>query len=566
MKTIVFVLSTAMTLSQGPHRAASTAASGTFGNGDSRQVHCSADGRFVAFSSWADNLVSGDTNVATDVFVKDMTTGTIERVSVSSTGAQANGNCTEPRITPDGRYVVFVTTAGNLWAFDGNGTFDVYRHDRQTHTTVLASCSALGIVGNERSAAGSISDDGRFVAFASLAGNLAPNDQNGVVDVFVKDLDLSTIALVSATPGGAPGNQTSGGARIAGNGRYVAFDSFASDLIAGDGNGHQDAFVRDLVTAQTWCCSRGPGGVLGNGGSEALDISRDGQLVLWRSWATNLLATPTTGVAHQYVGSNVGGNTELVTVATGGAHADAASMFGDLSADGRFVVFQTLATNLVPGFGNPWSNRATVMLRDRVAGTTVAAGRDLGGSAPRADCEQPCMTDEARLVLFATTSIDVLHGHDGLAAQVVVADQRPDVPATFALRGAGCAGSAGVPMLDRDPETLAWGGTSLRLQGDGAVLGFGILALGFSATSWNGMALPLPLDGFGLAGCRLFTSVDLSIAITTGAYSPWQVALAIPNDPTWRGVTMHTQAWLLDPWANALGATVSNAASFTIGQ
>jgi Tol biopolymer transport system component len=559
LPTAVLLLFVTTLTAQGPHRCASRAANGDLANSSSRHSVCSADARFVAFASLADNLVPGDTNGNEDVFVRDMLLGTIQRVSTYPNGSEAPGPSVEPRITPDGRYVVFVTAVG-LDPFDSNGTWDVYRADRSTGSVVLASCSSLGLCGNSISGAATISDDGRYVAFESMAGNLTPNDGNGATDVFVKDLVLGTTELISRNPAGAAGNLASFGTAIAGNGRFVAFGSHATDLLAGDGNGCADVFVRDRQTGALTCCSRGPNSVLGNAGSDVQDITPDGSLVLWRSTATNLAAGATNGMPHLFVSSPLGTNTTLVSCATNGTQADNASAHGRLSADGRWVVFSTAAANLVPGFGNWWTNVATVMRRDLVAGTTTAAAKNLGGNAPRTDCADPSVSADGRLVVFTTQSMDVIEGIDGMHAMVVVADQQPAVVATFTLAGAGCAGSSGTPTLDRDPETLPWTGASFRLTGSGSPIGYGLLALGSS-----GLPVPLPLDGLGLPGCSVTATVDVTALLASTPYTPWTATLAVPADPNLRGLPLWFRAMQFDPWANAFGAALSNGAQATIG-
>jgi len=211
-------------------------------------VAISADGRYVAFSSSATNLVAGDTMGG--VFVRDRVKGTTTRVSVSTQGAPAFG--AEPAISADGRYVAFGSGASNLVAGDTNGIVDVFVRDRVAGTTTRVNISTRGAQTAhtdpdtmlEDSELPTISADGRYVAFLSGAGNLVDCDTNGIVDVFVRDRVRGTTTRVSVATRGAQANQRSSEPAISANGRYVAFSSDASNLVRGDTNGSSDVFVR----------------------------------------------------------------------------------------------------------------------------------------------------------------------------------------------------------------------------------------------------------------------------------------------------------------------------------
>lgn len=547
---------------QGPNRCASVNPNGACGNGNSHRPSLSADGRYVAFESAASDLVVGDTNGEQDVFVMDRTTGVVTRVSVASNGTQASAMSGEPAISADGRYVAFVSRSG-LSPFDSNGLPDVYRHDRATGQTVLVSCSALGIVGQDGSGAPSISGDGRFVAFRSLAWNLVPNDTNGWSDVFVKDLQTGQIEIVSSAAPNVGGNLPAGVGRISRDGRFVAFDSYASNLVANDTNGTADVFVRDRQTGGLWRVSVGPNSQQGDGASDVLDITADGSLVLYRSWASSLVIGDTNGCCDLFVSTTTGALTERVSVATSGAQGIGNSMFGTISGDGRFVAMGTRADNLVPGDFNQYQD---VVLRDRVAGITSRVSRSLGGGSLYSDCDLPVLEDNGRFVAYATASVNALAQPMFGSVQIVVTDTAPAVQATFQTFGQGCQGSVGVPSLDRHAESLPWTGTSLLLVGANAVGStFGLQVFGFSASQWSGIPLPAPLAGFGMGGCSLYTSIDAQLAFGAQPNGTWNVALAVPRGAGWLGAVLHTQAWLFDPWANALGATVSNAATLVCG-
>ena len=223
-------------------------------NGWSSSPSVSADGRYVAFTSIASNLIHGDTNKLPDVFVRDARTGKTTRVSVTSSGRQGVGKrysngSNAPAISGDGRYVAFHSDMTNLVRGDRNGVFDIFVHDRETGKTQRASVSSTGREANAESGGGeSFSADGRYVAFSSLATNLVAHDRNDITDVFIRDLHQHRTRLVSLGMHGQ-GDDASWvglGAAFTHDGRYLLFASWAANLVPGDTNGVADVFVRDL--------------------------------------------------------------------------------------------------------------------------------------------------------------------------------------------------------------------------------------------------------------------------------------------------------------------------------
>jgi Tol biopolymer transport system component len=218
---------------------------GTQGNGDSGSGSISADGRYLAFASSASNLVAGDSNGFGDVFVHDLISGTTERVSIATGGAQGSNVSGSPSISSDGRYVAFDSLAANLVPVDTNGARDVFVRDRLSGTTERVSVATGGAEGDFDSANASISADGRYVAFDSVATNLVPSDTNGGFDVFEHDRLFGTTERASIAFSGTQGNATSEFPAISAAGRYVTFQSSASNLVPDDTNGWVDIFIRD---------------------------------------------------------------------------------------------------------------------------------------------------------------------------------------------------------------------------------------------------------------------------------------------------------------------------------
>src|SRR5437773_638062 len=274
----------------------SVVSGGTEGNNASLGSALSADGRFVAFDSAAADLVAGGTNSVSDVFVHDRQTGGSERVSVAAGGAQGDGSsglvtfAFPPALSADGRFVAFVSFATNLVASDTNGATDVFVHDRQTGTTERVSVASDGTEGNAASAGATLSADGRFVAFHSAATNLVAGDTNGTNDVFVHDRQTGITERVSVASDGTQGNKASSYPALSADGRFVAFDSDATNLVAGDTNGTTDVFVHDRQTGTTERVSGASDGTQGNDASAGPALSADGRLVAFHSSATNLVA------------------------------------------------------------------------------------------------------------------------------------------------------------------------------------------------------------------------------------------------------------------------------------
>jgi Tol biopolymer transport system component len=340
----------------------SVSSSGAQGNGPSGySKSVSSDGRYIAFNSDATNLVQGDTNGLKDIFVRDLTAGTTTRVSVSSSGAQADGISGTVGLTRDGRYVVFVSEATKLVPGDTNGLMDVFVRDLIKGTTTLASVSNTGAEGDGDSSDCSISDDGRYVAFVSAAANLVSGDTNGEQDVFVRDLVKSTTTRVSVGNTGTQADSWSDTPDISSDGGHVVFLSEATNLVRGDTNGRQDVFVRDLEKRTTTRASVSGTGVQGDLQSQNPDISSDGRFVVFESNADGLVPGDTNRRDDIFVRDLVGGTTVRASVGADGAQGNDTSGNTAISSDGRYVVFDSLSSNLVPGDTNGFSD---AFLRD----------------------------------------------------------------------------------------------------------------------------------------------------------------------------------------------------------
>ena len=381
----------------------STDSAGNQGNLQSGGASISADGHHVAFYSDATNLVLGDTNNTIDVFVHDRITGVTSRVSVTNSGGQANSFSDGPSISSDGRYVVFQSSASNLVVNDTNGVADIFVHDRDTDadglydepgetTTERVSVDSTGTQANLNSiccgqSQPAISADGRYVTFISLAYNLVPGDTNGFRDVFVHDRQTGQTTRVSVDSAGNEGDGDEYSTSISADGRYVAFFSYATDLIPADTNGASDTFVHDRQTGETTRVSVDSSGSESNHHSDVATISSDGRFVSFTSWASNLVLDDTNGVQDVFVHDRQTGQTTRVSVDSSGIQGDEHSYNWSISINGGFIAFDSTSSILVAGDTNLDSD---VFVHDRGA-ASVGGIAELPGLA----VAHPSSTDSA---------------------------------------------------------------------------------------------------------------------------------------------------------------------------
>ncbi len=458
----------------------SVSSSGTPGGAFSAAASVSADGRYVAFHSAAADLAPGDTNVAWDVFVRDRASWTTELVSVDSGGVLGNAHSSWPAISSDGRFVAFASHATNLVTGDTNGFEDTFVHDRLTGTTVRVSVATGGTQGNDDSGLfQAISADGRYVAFSSEATNLVAGDTNAYPDIFVRDCSSGTTERVSVATGGALANV---GVRqeisISADGRFVGFDSASTNLVAGDGNGWQDVFVRDRLNGTTEIVSLDSSAVQVNADSDHSSLSADGRFVAFVSSATNLVAGDTNGFSDVFVRDRVNATTVRVSVSSYGAQGDFGSRVPVISADGRMVAFESGATNLFP---NDLNAQADVFLHDLHSGTTERVSVATDSAPANFGGVEPSISADGRSVAFESIATNLVPGDTNGFMDVFARDYGPppspycfgDGTGTACPCGPGAADSGCPNSVDADGGRLDSGGTpsttvdTFRLIGTG---------------------------------------------------------------------------------------------------
>jgi hypothetical protein len=394
------------------------------GNGDSQNPAISADGRYVAFESRADNLVANDNNTWSDVFVRDMQTGITTLVSVNSAGTgSGNHESYKPTISANGQVVAFESFASNLSSIDTNSRLDVFARDLQTGTTHLVSCnvgctasgnndSFTSNVPKDKAPRANISNDGRIIVFESRATNLVtiPMAPNGFTEVFARDLQTGATTLLSVN---MQGTMSVGGQVpvISGNGRYAVFQSSAPDITANDSDGGLDLFRRDLQTGATAMVSAtvtntGSSGPLNNGYFPV--ISTDGRYITFQSNAKNYVANDLNDRYDAFRRDMQTNTTVLISGITGGGTGAQNDALGAvMSSDGRYVAFIGFGDDFV---STPDTNHVgDVYLRDVDAGTTTLLSANLAGTAAsNIGASYPVISADGRFTVFESGSTDIV--------------------------------------------------------------------------------------------------------------------------------------------------------------
>lgn len=327
---------------------------GSGGNIFDQSGDMSSDGRYIAFDSGSSNLIEGGTNgTINQIFVRDRETGDNILISANNSGEAGDFTSSHPRITPDGRYVAFESGAKNLVLGDPNGAeWDVFVRDMINGGIELISKN-----GNGTSSSPAISSDGRFVAYNSFATNLVPleNVENGL-DIFLYDRENGTTEPISVNYNGQFGNNSSAVPSISGNGRYVAFNSWSKDLVPEDSGIETQIFVRDRQLGLTSIVSRNIHGDAANDLSFMGELSKDGRFVAFSSAASNLVDGDTNGRWDIFVHDQRTRITRRVSVGVNGVESERDSKVPRISGNGKFVVFESDANNLVPNDLNNFSD------------------------------------------------------------------------------------------------------------------------------------------------------------------------------------------------------------------
>lgn len=423
----------------------SSASDGTAGNHASGRSSVSADGRYALFESEATNLVSGDTNGFQDIFEKNLLTGATTRVSVNAGGGQSNGDAENARFGASDTQIVFDSNAPDLVTpTPGASHFEVYVKDLVSGALMLASAAPAGIAGNGDSTNGVVSPDGANVAFQSLATNLIGADANQAADIYIKNLTSGQVFRASTSASEGEANGQSGDVAWSPDSHSVVFESNASNLVAGDTNGSYDIFTKNLVTGAITRISTTADGTQANGHSFHASFTPDGGSVVFESTATNLMPGGTTG-GRDVFEKNL--TTGAVTLLSTGAAGQANGPSYDAANGGQFTAFESLASNL--------SSADTAGHRDIFVGTSAGAAlRALGagGAQLNADSLHPQLSGDGSTLVFQTAATNAVGGVSSGLFNIYAEHLTPTV-ATGAVTANGP--STGGRLLFSDPDPNA---------------------------------------------------------------------------------------------------------------
>jgi len=452
----------------------------------------SRDGRFVAFSSWAENLVAGDGNWTVDVFVFDRATGVMERADLDSSGNEAirGGESTPAQaLSADGSRVVFFSGSDNLVANDGNYAADVFLRDRTLGTTTRVSVDSTGVEGNRGSDWPTISADGNCVAYASVATNLVPNDANGKYDVFVHDLVTGVTERVSVDSSGAEANGDSFATVLSADGRFVAFGSMATNLAPGDTNNRVDVYLRDRLLGTTELISVDPNGVAGCGSWPRL--SDDGRFVVFYTSAS-LVPADTNAVLDIYLRDRTLGLTTLVSIDSNGSIANDSSYEPSITPDGSVVGFTSWATNLVAGDTN---GRLDAFLHVMASGVTRRVSVDSSGGEANSDCWLGEFSADSRFTVFESRASDLVANDHNNCMDIFVRERCPTT-ADWVNYDSGYPGTHGVPAIVAQQFPAFGASVTVSLENSLLLPTVGLLVIGTQRaslpTKFGGTLLVLP--------------------------------------------------------------------------
>ncbi|MCK6446430.1 MAG: hypothetical protein L6Q99_08580 [Planctomycetes bacterium] len=535
----------------------------------------SHDGRFVAFQSSATNLVPNDTNGSPDVFLHDRVLGETIRVSVGTGGGEGDQGALEPAISADARFIAFFSYSTNLAPGDTNAAPDVFVRDVELGLTELVSRSSAGVLGDDASRYASISGDGRYVAFESKATNLVAGDTNGFRDIFVHDRLLGTTVRASVDATGLEANGQSLDVAIAPTGRWLAFESSATNLVTGDTNGFTDIFLKDLLTGAISRVSVDSAGFEANGESLDPSIANNGRYVAFSSYASNLGVQDTNGFADIFLHDVIAGSTVRMNISGSGKEGDADSFDPQINPDGTHTVYYTDASNLDHYLAN-------VYIVETVTGINERVSIGSAGQVTTQGSYWPALSADARWVAFDSFDANLVFADANGVRDVFVHDRSsPFTPFCFG----DAASSVVCPCANHGvakhgcENSATTGGATLEAFGDPANDSVRLVAtrelpsaLSFVMQAPAVHANPKPFgDGLLCIGGtlkRLYVKNATGGALSVpGASDPSiQTRSAALGDPLTPGVTRYYQIYYRDPAATHCTAgtfNLTNAVAIT---
>lgn len=427
----------------GPTERVSVSSAGVAGNGESQTPVISGNSRYVAFQSAADNLVGEDTNSVRDVFLHDRETGQTRRVSRHTNGQQGNCDSGSPAISGGGRKVVFDSCAFNLVDDDTNNVPDVFAYDRDTGEVRRVSVHTNGTQANDLSADPVVSGDSRIIAFWSHADNLIEGDDEGHTDIFLHDQETWATWRITVNSLGEGGNGDSQHPAISNDGRYVVYESGASNLTAGDSGIYRDIFLFDRTTGFTERVSVSDEEQEAQGESFAASVSGSGRYVAFVSFAANLVSDDNNSLPDVFVRDRVEGRTIRINVSNSGEEVGVLETDQEptFSANGRYVAFKSRAGNLAP---NDTNGVGDIFIYDLQEETISLASVNGDGVQGNDASQSPSLSDDGRFVAFSSVASNLVSGDSNGQRDIFVHDTvgPPPPPALTINYQSGAPGSS----------------------------------------------------------------------------------------------------------------------------
>ncbi len=532
-----------------------------------QRTSLSGNGRVIAFLSDADNLVAGDTNGFRDVFVRDLDLDTTTRVSVSSSGLQADDDLLDCDISYDGRYVTMTTRASTLVPGDTNGQRDVFFHDRVLGTTTLISVGLNGAPGNNGSESGRVSADGRYIAFWSGASNIIPVDLNSLGDIFLYDRFFDTVTLVTVSTDGTQANDNCAFPDISPDGRYVVFASRADNLRSGDTNGSYDIFVRDLLLGVTLGAGPPLTAPVWQGDSIRPSVSADGSQVVFESAAENVVTPDGNGTSDVFLWTVATGAIQRLSEDGAGTVGDDQSRRAEISADGHYASFESRADNLLASDTNFTTD---VFVADLVLGGLTVASLTHAGLPGNFLSTDGSISEDGSFVAFTSPATNMVPGDVNGQYDVFVRMCAAPAPVRYcstSVNSIGCMPAIiwfGVPSATSATAFFRLEAVFTRNQQSGILI--------YSTT--GPANVPFGLGTLCLAPNIVRTPVQnsggspLSVADCTGRFTyPFNFHIASGIDPALvAGATVWAQYWSRDPgFAPPNNTSLTDAVRFVIG-
>jgi Tol biopolymer transport system component len=379
-------------------------------NDTTEQVVTSADGKWIAFSTNATNVTPGDASRLGDVYLMNRATGALRLVSAAAGGGHSNGNARSPLLSANGRYVVYVSNASDILpAVDADlGIDQVYRYDRVTRTTILVSRSRTGTAPHNRSELPAVSATGRYVSYATVAPSVVNGDRNDREDVVRFDARTGkTIKISNAHTPESPSDQDSFGSDISRDGRYVVFDSRASTLVPDDTDFVSGIFLYDVQTDQFTEISRADDGSPPDHEAITPSMSDSGRYVVYDSTATNLAGGDPSELHNIYLYDRSTGQTSVVSQAEDGTPSDGPSL--NAVVNGNFVAFDSQASTLVAG---TTLGVEQVYRFDIATGDLDVISRNMSGDPASRPSRNAWASRDGGVVTFTSVASDLVAGDD----------------------------------------------------------------------------------------------------------------------------------------------------------